>query len=208
MQYVVRNAFYRSAPVTSDVIYIPFLLDEFSGTHGITMLVRICQQMKAGQTLILIMTCMTGGPREDSRDPARVLETLDRCGFRIEYADLVSLPYSFTRYDYGYNRTMWNTLIVRAIRAEDEISNSIAMVGAMGQQDSIMENDLQRHCCTIVRSKHRIHRVTISEDSLAVLSRCNQGGTYLEIVKDLQSMMDTAKVERAIGDLTSSDLVG
>ena len=68
------------------------------------------------QTLILMMTCMTGGPREDSRDPARVLETLDRCGFRIEYADLVSLPYSFTRYDYGYNRTTWNTLVARAIR--------------------------------------------------------------------------------------------
>ena len=110
----ISNAFYRSAPITSDVIYIPFLLDEFSGTHGITMLIRICQQTKAGQTLILMMTCMTGGPREDSRDPARVLETLDRCGFRIEYADLVSLPYSFTRYDYGYNRTTWNTLVARA----------------------------------------------------------------------------------------------
>ena len=142
----------------------------------------------------------------ERRDPAVVLQTLDRCGFRTEFIDLAPLPYSFSRYDYGYSRTIWKTLFVRAIRTKDQAPDKIAIVSTTGEA-SLTTAELPDGCRTIVKQEHRISRLTISSDCYLALSRCNGGCTYSDIVRELQSTIGIDRIERAIGDLTSSELL-
>lgn len=128
IDYVVRNAFELGEPVAADTIVLPYVLDAATGARAITMLIRLCEQAKVGQTLIAIVTCFNRMTTADGRDPAPLLRTLEQCGFSVERCDLVELPYSFACVDYGRVRMYWQTLLVKAIKTRAPSHETIRIV--------------------------------------------------------------------------------
>ena len=115
IRYAVRDAFAAwDEPDAADLIVIPYLLDVFRGARCTSLLLRICQRVRAGQQILILATCVAEGRAGPGRDPGVIVDTLQRCGFKVEFLDLTFLPYSFSYYSYGQMRTDWNTLVVRA----------------------------------------------------------------------------------------------
>jgi len=120
IRYVVRDVFAGWVePVLSELIVVPYLLDIFRATRAISLLLRICQRVRAGQQIVIIATCISEARAGPGRDPGLILDILDRCGFKVRFLDLTFLPYSFSYYSYGEVHTQWNTLVVRAERSAD-----------------------------------------------------------------------------------------
>ena len=117
VRYVVRDAFATpEEPTTADLIAVPYLLDLFRGPQCINLLLRICRRLRAGQQILILVTCIADGKAGPGRDPGLIMDALHECGFKVQFLDLIFLPYSFSYYSYGQMHTDWNTLVVRAER--------------------------------------------------------------------------------------------
>jgi hypothetical protein len=190
IQYSVRDAFAAlNEPITADLIAVPYLLDNFAGAQCMTLLLRICQRVRAGQQIVILVTCIPERRAGSGRDPALIMDVLRRCGFKIQFLELVFLPYSFSYYSYARKHTDWNTLVVRAERlVERDIDIVIAK---SDRRDAIQANQPDK--ANPLDSANRD----------LILSKLRSAENYQAMADALIPQMGAMEFENAIGELAS-----
>ncbi len=144
IRYAVRDVFAGwHEPVTSELIVVPYLLDVFRATQCMSVLLRICQRVSAGQQIVIIATCVGEARAGSGRDPGLIMDALDRCGFKVRFVDLTFLPYSFSYYSYGEVHTDWNTLVVRAERSAERGAEIVIASSERRQASPLGSADLE-----------------------------------------------------------------
>ncbi len=194
IRYTVSDAFAAlNEPIAADLIAVPYLLDNFRGVQCMSLLLRICQRVRAGQQIVILVTCIAEGRAGPGRDPALIMDVLRRCGFKIQFLELIFLPYSFSYYSYAQMHTDWNTLVVRAERlVERDIDIVIAK---SDQRDASQANPPDK--ANPLESANRD----------LVLSRLGSRERYQAMAAALIPRMGAIEFENAIGELTSRGLI-
>jgi hypothetical protein len=190
----VRDAFAAWDEATvADLIAVPYLLDVFRGTQCISLLLRICQHIKAGQQIVILVTCVAEGRAGPGRDPGLIVDTLQRCGFKVQFVDLTFLPYSFSYYSYGQMHTDWNTLIVRAERLTDKGADIAVARSARWNE---------------FRAKRPDKPNPLGSASLElILSRLQRAENYQAVAAALIPQMGAIQFENAMGELLGRGLI-
>jgi hypothetical protein len=194
IRYAVRDAFAAwDEPIAADLIVVPYLLDVFRGAQCINLLLRICQHVRVGQQIVILVTCVAEGNAGPGRDPELILDVLRRCGFKINFLDLTFLPYSFSYYSYSQVHTDWNTLVVRAERLADRAADV-----------DIARSDRWN----AFRATHpdKITRIGFANLDL-ILSRLRSPENYRDMAAALIPQMGEREFEDAIGELLARGLV-
>ncbi|MEO9189890.1 MAG: hypothetical protein ABI224_07785 [Acetobacteraceae bacterium] len=186
IRYAVRDAFAApEEPIAADMIAVPYLLDLFRGAQCVNLLLRICQCVRVGQQIVILVTCVADGRAGPGRDPSLILDVLRRCGFKVQFLDLIFLPYSFSYYSYGQMHTDWNTLVVRAERLFER------------DADIVIAKSDRRDTSQATRSANRD----------LILSRLRSAENYRAIAAALTPQMGATEFENAIGELISQGLI-
>jgi hypothetical protein len=205
IRYTVRDVYCTAVPIVSELVCVPFLLDTVHGARMTTMIVRLCQQSAPGQTLLILVTCSLGRYADEGRDPAAIIEALQQCGCQIEFVDLVRLPYSFTYHSFASQRTVRNTLVVRARRVRDIDPERIALVSNVRLGRAAIHEDPSRDGCVV---SHNGADVTVSRDEAVVLRHCQRAAHYHEILGQVASQLDVHRVDTiVIGSLAAKGLI-
>lgn len=196
IHYSVRNAFARYANPACDLVVLPYVVDCQRGPAVRTMLVRILQQLKAGQDLLVIMSCTKSPHSPNGRDPKVVADTVAASGFAVTYLDITDLPYSFSMYGYGQAQMRPTTLALRATRLVASDPCRI-FLSARPHGDAAV----------VSPSREEIGRVAMAELERLVLDACQTRISYAHAYARCTNAMDEAAFEAAITNLTSQRLV-
>jgi hypothetical protein len=191
IRYSVRDAFAAlDEEIAADLIAVPYLLDNFRGAQCITMLIRICQHVRAGQQIAILVTCVPEGRLGGGRDPALIMDVLRRCGFKVQFLELIFLPYSFVYYSYARMQTEWNTLVVRAERVDERDIDIVIAKSDRGGASQANEADKAD-----------------SANLGLILSKLRKPESYQALAGALTPQMGAAEFENAIGELASRGLI-
>ncbi len=202
ISYVVRNVFHNGSPIAAEMICAPFLLDCFGGERMKTALIRLCQQTSVGQSLAIMVTCRGDNARLE-RNPAVILELLERCGFEIGWLDLVALPYSFSRHDHAYVRTTYNTFVVRAVKRDSIKAANLALVSRLRREDAIPESaEAEAYCLRRGKSV-----IVLGESEVSILRLCQKTIHYDVLLRTLAGRFGLDRIESAVATLTARALV-
>jgi len=194
IHYTVRDAFAAvDEPIAADLIVVPYLLDIFRGAQCISLLLRICQRIRAGQQIVILVTCVAEGKAGPGRDPELIMDVLHRCGFKVRFLDLLFLPYSFSYYSYGRMHTDWNTLVVRAERLVERGAD--IFIARSDRRDALQANQ-----------PHKANALGSANLDL-ILSRLRSAESYSSMAAALTPQMGAREFENAIGELLSRGLI-
>ena len=194
IRYAVRDAFAAWDEATvADLIVVPYLLDVFRGTQCISLLLRICQHIRAGQQIVILVTCVAEGRAGPGRDPGLIVDTLQRCGFKVQFVDLTFLPYSFSYYSYGQMHTDWNTLVVRAERLPDR-----------GADIAVISSERWN---TFRANRPDKANPLGSANLELILGRLQRAENYQSMAAALIPQMGAMEFENAIGELLTRGLI-
>lgn len=194
IRFAVRDAFAAlSEPITAELIALPYVLDNFRGDQCLSFLIRICQQIRAGQQIVLIVTCMAEGRTGPGRDPALIINTLRSCGFKIQYLDLVFLPYSFSFYSYTQSHSDWCTLVLRAERVIERSA------------DIVIERCKRTDPFCVGHADNAIPFDSVYCDLL--LSKVQSARPYQALASEMVPQLGAIAFECAVGELASRGLI-
>lgn len=110
IDYVVCDA-YAATPSDADVVVLHYVLD--APARFDTMLVRVASRLRPGQRLVIITAIS-----DSTRHPADMRASVVAAGLRVDAAAIEQLPYSLSRHDFAYERTISNTLVLEATKLE------------------------------------------------------------------------------------------
>ncbi|MGE0259570.1 MAG: hypothetical protein AB7T18_12535 [Alphaproteobacteria bacterium] len=194
IRYTVRDAFAPiDDPIAADLIVVPYLLDIFGGAQCISLLLRICQHIRAGQQIVILVTCTPEGRAGPGRDPGLIMDALQGCGFEFQFVDLVLLPYSFSYYSYGRKHTDWTTLVVRAERVRE-------------RDDGIVIARSERGDAFLANRANTANPRGPSNPEL-ILERTRGAENYRSVAAALAPRMGLTEFENAVGELASRGLI-
>jgi len=194
IQYSVRDAFAgMDDPIAADLIVVPYLLDIFGGAQCISLLIRICQHVRAGQQIVLLVTCTPEGRAGSGRDPSLIMDALQGCGFEVQFVELILLPYSFSYYSYGRKHTEWNTLVVRAEKVSERDAGIVIARSERGD-------------AFLTSQSNRANSRDPTNPEL-VLARLRSAENYKVMAAALASQMGAMEFENTIGELASRGLI-
>lgn len=194
IRYSVRDAFAPpDEPIAADLIVVPYLLDIFRGARCISLLLRICQRVRVGQQIVILVTCIVAGKAGPGRDPGEIVDVLHSCGFKVRFLDLLFLPYSFSYYSYGQMHTNWNTLVVRAERMAER--NGDIVIAKSDRWDAFRARQSDKATLPGLASLDRF------------FSRLQSAANYQVIAAELIPQMGAAGFENFVGELLSRGLI-
>lgn len=194
IRYAVRDAFAAvDEPIGAELIVVPYLLDTFRADHCLTLLLRICQRIRVGQQIVVVVTCVPETRAGKGRDPEMILNALLKCGFKPQFLELLFLPYSFSYYSHAQMHTNWNTLVVRAERVAERDSEIV-----------------------ITRSRrrdpsHESHPDGANSSAAAnrelVLNKLGRAETYEAMAAALTPRIGAMEFDIAVGELASRERI-
>lgn len=194
IRYTVRDAFAQpEEPIAADLVVAPYLLDIFHGARCISLLLRICQRIRVGQQLVILVTCIVGGKAGPGRDPGAIMDVLQGCGFKVRFLDLRFLPYSFSYYSYGRTQTSWNTLVVRAERSVDR--NGDIVIAKSDRWDAFRARQSEKANQPAFANLDRF------------FNRLQDAESYQVMAAELAPRMGAARFESLVGELLSRGLI-